>query len=60
MSTQAFQHSLEEPSIDPRIQVQIVEPDRYLLALRLPVPVRRRGRIEQEVIRRYLELLPKG
>ena len=60
MSTQAFQHSLEEPSIDPRVQVQVTGADQYLLILRIPVPVRKRGRMEQEITRRYLELTLKG
>jgi small-conductance mechanosensitive channel len=60
MSTQAFQHSLEEPSIDPRVQVQVTGADQYLLILRIPVPVGKRGRMEQEITRRYLELTLTG
>lgn len=59
MNTQAYQHSLEEPSIDPKVQVQIIEPDQYLLILRIPVPVGKRGRLEQEITHRYLELTLK-
>jgi small-conductance mechanosensitive channel len=56
MSTQAMKQSLEEPTIEPRVQIQIVEPDTYQLVLRLPVPSRKRGRIEQQITRRYLLL----
>ena len=56
MSTQAMKQSLEEPSIEPRVQIQIVEPATYQLVLRLPVPSRKRGRIEQQITRRYLLL----
>lgn len=56
MSSQAMKQSLEEPTIEPRVQIQIVEPDTYQLVLRLPVPSRKRGRIEQQITRRYLLL----
>lgn len=56
MSSQAMKQSLEEPTIEPRVQIQILEPDTYQLVLRLPVPSRKRGRIEQQITRRYLML----
>lgn len=59
MTTRALQESLEEPNIEPRVQIQIVDPDRYNLVLRLPIPARKRGRLEQEISRRYLHLLEK-
>ncbi|MBT8338879.1 MAG: mechanosensitive ion channel family protein, partial [Desulfatitalea sp.] len=57
MTNQALQHSLNEPNIDPRVQIQIVQPDQYNLVLRLPVPVRKRGRLEQDISRYFLRLL---
>ena len=54
MTTQALQQSLEEPNIEPRVQIQIAQADQFNLILRLPVPVRKRGRLEQDISRRYL------
>ncbi|NNF98623.1 MAG: mechanosensitive ion channel family protein [Desulfobacteraceae bacterium] len=57
MTSQALQHSLEEPNIEPRVQIQVVDPEKYNLVVRLPVPSRKRGRLEQDITRRYLQLL---
>lgn len=57
MRSQALQQNLEEPNADPRIQIQIAEPDVYFLVLRVPVPARKRARLEQEITRRYLSLM---
>ena len=43
---------LEAPS--PRITIQLFEPGRIHLVLRFPAPDRRRSRIEQAILRRYL------
>jgi small-conductance mechanosensitive channel len=56
MSDQALEWSLDQPSVEPRVQVQIVGPDLHHLVLRVPVPNRKRGRLEQDITRRYLEL----
>lgn len=53
----AKRHSLDSPAIEPRVHVQIVEPDKALLVLRIPVPARKRGKIEQDISRRYLQLM---
>jgi small-conductance mechanosensitive channel len=50
-------HSLDAPAADPKVHIQLPEPGRINLALRLPVPVRRRGRIEQDILRAYLGYL---
>ncbi len=57
MKSQALQQNLEEPNAEPRIQIQITEPEAYNLILRVPVPARKRARLEQEITRRYLELI---
>lgn len=57
MEELARRHSLDAPAIEPRVHVQIVEPDKALLVLRTPVPARKRGRIEQDISRRYLQLM---
>jgi small-conductance mechanosensitive channel len=50
----ANEHGLEKPSIDPRVWIHIVDVDKVELIARFPVPVRRKGRIEQAVLRRVL------
>ena len=57
MKTQALQQNLEEPSIEPRVQIQIADPEKYNLVLRVPVPARKRARLEQEITRHYLQLM---
>jgi len=54
LRTLSRKHSLESPAVEPRIYIQIPEPEKIILVLRMPVPIQRRGRIEQEVIRAYL------
>lgn len=50
----ARKHSLDAPAVEPRVYIQMPEPGRINLVLRMPVPIQRRGRVEQEVIRKYL------
>jgi small-conductance mechanosensitive channel len=50
----ARRHSLETPAVEPRIYIQMPEADHINLVLRMPVPIQRRARVEQEVIRKYL------
>ncbi len=57
MKSLSRRHSLEEPSVNPRVNIQITAPDKINLILRIPVPTRQRGRIEQEVTRNYLKHL---
>ena len=46
---------LEAPSPEPRITLQITDPGRLQLVLRFPAPDRGRSRIEQAILRRYLD-----
>ncbi len=57
MKTQALQQNLEEPSVEPRVQIQIADPEKYHLVLRVPVPARKRARLEQDITRHYLKLM---
>jgi small-conductance mechanosensitive channel len=50
-------HSLDVPSVEPKVHILLPEPGNINLMLRVPIPARRKGRIEQAIIRRYLELL---
>lgn len=49
---------LEAPKTDPRVSVQVPEPGRIDLLLRVPVPARRKGRVEQAILRRFLDRHP--
>jgi len=46
---------LEAPSPEPRITIQLSEPGRIQLVLRFPAPDRGRSRIEQAILRRFLD-----
>lgn len=47
--------SLELPSVEPRVTIQIPEADTVHLHLRLPSPIHLKGRLEQVVLTRFLE-----
>jgi small-conductance mechanosensitive channel len=47
---------IEMPPIDPRVTLHLPEPEKVNLILRFPTPARRKGRTEQEILRRYLAL----
>jgi small-conductance mechanosensitive channel len=53
-------YSLDAPSVDPKVHVQLPEPGKVNLMLRVPMPARRKGRTEQAIIRRYLEVLKEA
>ena len=55
----AHKYSLEAPSVEPRIHIQITDPEKASLVLRVPVPSRHRGRLEQDISRKYLINLQK-
>ena len=54
------QHGLDSPTVAPRVTLQIPEPGKINLLLRIPAPSRRKGRLEQAIIRRYLSEMSKG
>lgn len=56
----ARREGIETPPIDPRVTVHLPEPDKINLILRFPTPARRKGRTEQAILRRYLELEAAG
>lgn len=45
---------LEAPSPEPRVTIQVIETGHIQLVLRFPAPDRGRSRIEQAILRRYL------
>jgi len=54
------QHGLDSPTVAPRVTLQIPEPGKINLLLRIPAPSRRKGRLEQAILRRYLSQASKG
>lgn len=50
-------HGLELPTVDPQVHIQLTEPGRMDLRLRAPLEAKKRGRQEQQILRRYLEIL---
>lgn len=53
------QHGLDSPTVAPRVTLQIPEPGKINLLLRIPAPSRRKGRLEQAILRRYLSEVSK-
>ena len=45
---------LETPTVEPRVILQLPDPERVNLVLRIPAPAMARSRIEQAILRRYL------
>jgi len=45
---------MDVPSVTPRVSVQIPEPGRVNLLLRIPTPAHRTSRLEQAILRRFL------
>jgi small-conductance mechanosensitive channel len=54
------QHGLDAPTVAPRVTLQIPEPGKINLLLRIPAPSRRKGRLEQAILRRYLSEISKS
>jgi hypothetical protein len=46
---------MDVPSVKPRVSVQIPEPGRVNLLLRIPTPAHRTSRIEQAILHRFLD-----
>jgi small-conductance mechanosensitive channel len=48
------ERAIETPTQEPRVLLQIDAPTTLKMICRLPAPARRKGRIEQAILRRYL------
>lgn len=57
METLAAKYSLDAPTVEPKVSIQIIEPEKASLVLRIPVPAKKRGRLEQEISKRYLMIV---
>lgn len=47
-------HGLDQPGVEPRINIQIPDHEKITFQLRVPVPAKRRGRVEADILRAYL------
>jgi small-conductance mechanosensitive channel len=45
---------MDVPSVKPRISIQLPDPERINLLLRIPAPAHRTSRLEQAILRRFL------
>ena len=50
----AKKRQMDVPLIEPRINIKFSDPEKVLLMLRVCIPVQKRGLIEQEIVRNYL------
>jgi small-conductance mechanosensitive channel len=48
------ERGLDSPSVEPRVTIDIPEPGKITLLLRVPGPGRRRGPLEQAILRKFL------
>ncbi len=49
------ERGIESPTLDPKVLIRVDDADKLTLIARLPVPARRKGRIEQTIVHRFLE-----
>ena len=59
LAREATHKGLDPSTVDPRVSVRLVDPERVDLLVRFPAPVRHRNRVEQEILRGYLAALSK-
>lgn len=50
----AKKRQLDPPSIQPRVNIKVIDPDQINLVVRVTVPTRIRGMVEQSIIKDYL------
>ncbi|QQR88543.1 MAG: mechanosensitive ion channel family protein [Myxococcales bacterium] len=55
MEKSAKLHGLASPVVEPRVAVEIENPDELLLLLRVPTPARKKGRTEQRILKKLLQ-----
>lgn len=51
----AKKRSFDVPPLEPRTTFSVSEPDRINMIIRIPAPFRQKGRVEQEILKRFLE-----
>ena len=56
----AEKRGIEVPNCDPRVWISIPDPARMDFFVRVPTPALRKGRVEQEIIKRFLASITKA
>jgi small-conductance mechanosensitive channel len=49
------QKGIQLPSVEPRVTIQMPEPDKINLTLRVPAPMHLKGRLEQTILNKFLQ-----
>lgn len=57
LSRMGEREAIEIPSVDPQVSVRLSDSGHVQLIMRVPAPGVKLGQIEQDILRRYLELL---
>ena len=47
--------SVDAPSVEPRVTINFANPDQIDLVVRVAAPIQRKGRVEQQIVRKYLQ-----
>jgi hypothetical protein len=55
MTRMAVARGLTQPAVRPSVVVELTKPGELDLLLRFPAPAHERGRIEQQILERFLE-----
>lgn len=50
----ARKRQMESPIIEPRVTLKVSAPDEIIMIVRVTVPARSKGRVEQEILKKYL------
>lgn len=59
LQRQSNKEGFDSPNVEPRVTIQFPEADKINLVVRIPVPGLRKTRIEQAIIRRFLDTMPE-
>lgn len=51
----SFQEGVDTPSVEPRVSIRLLEHGRADLYLRVPVPTKRKGRVEQDILHAFVK-----
>lgn len=51
---------IDVPSVEPRIAMYFPEAHRVIFVVRFPTPIKRKGKVQQEIIQRFLKAVPQS
>lgn len=55
----ALAEGIEEPTVEPRVSSYFPEAHRVVFVVRFPTPIKRKGKTEQDIVKRFLRSVPK-